>query len=363
MIAEVSSLRKVSASDALSTFDPSTALSNCDIFQLAGTGHSDKEVVVDEDAPLPTQRELARLLCKIIDDTMYSRSTGKAALRQIEIWAHKDDTGIFSKDYMNVGGIQITMNFLEDNLTDVEGVRLCLAVLNALMVENANHSSSVPESLVAQSGADVLVRAFEVHLLYKTSGNSRSMLNGMEIWNSISSMLFKKTDADEDEGSSDVALETLENSSPAIEEDPQLAHFETAIMALGTLQKVIPHTTPDKARQILEQVYNTVPKVSLQNDRMMAAVTKCLVEALKYADMQDPKQVITVTIKVMKHYSHQDEVTKNGCLILQDACSKISKADRKKLGVVAALGNILASDSISKEVKDIADKILDEQIK
>lgn len=366
MTVGVSSLRKVAAlpcsSDEVSTFNPSDVFSKFNCLDRANVELCkmlDDEMDVDKEAPLPTQRELAKLLCKIIDDAMYSKATARSALKQIQIWAVKDETGKFSKDFVDVGGVQITLNFLEDNMTDVESVQTCLAVLHAL-IQTADHSTCVPETFIAQSGADVLLKAFEVHLLKsESSDNSRSMLDSIALWKAIGSF-FKNKKADEDLKVSDGDTVSVDSSTSGTKTDQNLAHFETAVLAIETLRMVIPHATPEKASSILEKVYNYIPKVSLQNDRMMAAVTSCLVEALKYPLLNDPTQVVRVTTRIMKHYSHHEEVLMNGCLILQEAGSKVSKEDRKKLGIVATLGNILASDTTSKEVKDVADKALEE---
>lgn len=108
-----------------------------------------------------------------------------------------------------------------------------------------------------------------------------------------------------------------------------------------------------------------------QYEALIASLSTCLVAACSVASnetmtnskLAKAKQVAAVTNLMMRTFRTHHGINRDGCLILQKVCRHLPKSERKRLGVVAALGNVVASESIDQDVIDIADEILEEQFK
>ena len=102
---------------------------------------------------------------------------------------------------------------------------------------------------------------------------------------------------------------------------------------------------------------------------LIASVMKALVaitavtakETLIHSHCAKAKAVVRVTNLIMKSFPRHHGMNRDGCLVLQRVCLHLSKSERKRLGVVASLGAVVASEAIDQDVKDIADRILEEQ--
>jgi hypothetical protein len=106
-------------------------------------------------------------------------------------------------------------------------------------------------------------------------------------------------------------------------------------------------------------------------ESLIASVLKCLVSTTAVASKETftnnstskGKQIVSVTNNIMRSFPNHHGMNRDGCFVLQKVCKHLSKIERKRLGVVASLGNVVASDSIDQDVKDIADEILEEQFR
>ena len=108
-----------------------------------------------------------------------------------------------------------------------------------------------------------------------------------------------------------------------------------------------------------------------EREALIASVMKCLVATCAVASKETfldsnnakSKQIVLCTNNVMKAFPSHKGMNRDGCLVLQRVCKHLPKSERKRLGVVASLGSVVASESIDQDVKDIADEILEEQFK
>ena len=118
----------------------------------------------------PTTRQLAKLLCRVADDDVYTRSTALQALRQLESWgvcpcpatltAAKSSPAAASdylQDLVEVGGIPIVVQFLQDAVVaeDQKCLSRSLSVLAAwlrpidvktLVMKKGNDKKLLPPS-------------------------------------------------------------------------------------------------------------------------------------------------------------------------------------------------------------------------
>lgn len=307
-------------------------------------------------APLPTQRALSKFMCRIIDGDAYNQSNAIAALRQVEEWATQDgESGGFANDFVDLGGVMVTLHFLEDNISHGQSVQASLAALTAL-VKSGSPTGKVEETVVAHSGVELLIRAFDVHFRAGTVTQApeeeeglwasiRGMLQASEMPTVISDGLRLAADDDDEEGSK------VDSSN------------EAAIMAIEALRRVLPYAPAAQAGKVVEAMSGIAEELSGHGDRLCTAVTDCLVDSVKKSEIRDPWEITRVTLQIMKQYPDHDTIIKNGCLVLQSACARLSKEDRGKIGVVAMLGSILASDTMSAEVKAYADNLLEQLMK
>ena len=121
---------------------------------------------------------------------------------------------------------------------------------------------------------------------------------------------------------------------------------------------------------VLEE-HKANPEDRKQREALLASVMKCLVATCAVASKDTfvdsncakSKQIVLCTNDVMRRFNSHPSMNRDGCLILQRVCKHLPKSERKRLGVVASLGSVVASESIDQDVKDIADEILEEQFK
>merc|ERR1712238_524849 len=147
-------------------------------------------------------------------------------------------------------------------------------------------------------------------------------------------------------------LQTLCDAVPLLLSEMQKQSSVTMLTAAANDGK-----TPTKVEQVYEE--------------LVASVLKCLVcttavaskETFTNSQLAKSKQIVSVTNTVMRTFPRHHGMNRDGCLILQRVCRHLPKSERKRLGVVASLGSVVASESIDQDVKDIADEILEEQFK
>lgn len=158
---------------------------------------------------------------------------------------------------------------------------------------------------------------------------------------------------------------------------------------MKVLTQIVPSAAgvvPDKSAAILSTLVDAIPKLMItetknsdcatkEKEALIASAMACLVSAVKLSkdtilrnneinhNNTVSKQVIDVTIKLMREYPHHPQIVCDGCIVLQCVCLFLKKSERKRYGVVAALGAVVASNNMDKRVKELADVILEEQFK
>mmetsp|Transcript_26598 Transcript_26598/g.73160 ORF Transcript_26598/g.73160 Transcript_26598/m.73160 type:complete len:397 (+) Transcript_26598:103-1293(+) len=330
--------------------------------------------------PLPSARELARVLCRIVDDEAYTEAQAKVALETMRHWASKQ-TVAFGNHFADVGGLQQVLFFVEDHMNDSESVIPALLLLETLCrsqgVEPKALSSTrtkIGKCIVEVSGVELMIKTFKHHSLPFTqispelvpSASSSSSSSGL--WSAIVGDRFPNC-------AMMICGEETETSAPG--ESEMLRSMETARRALEVLALLIPHAigidqkTPGTVLEgvceaLLDLLKNKPVRYISHTEALVTAMGNCLVAACTVAPNETwkkgaAKQVVTAVNLSMKVFPRHHRINRNGCLVLRKVCKHLPKNERKRLGVVAALGNILASDSMDDEIRDIADEILEEQ--
>jgi hypothetical protein len=298
--------------------------------------------------------------------------------------------------------------FVEDHQTDANTIASALLLLQALTTPlDANESTAltnmrqkVSQTIVDGQGIELLLRAFEYHGLPDQSRSADANRGRDSFWSTLSNMWNCDNGKPVDENTNPLAsVDRLVNACGALSghDHPSLrsltlsnstkSAIETAILCMQILAKVVPcaaGAVPDKSGDILTALVNAIPKLMTpekgsrslnkkEQQALIASIMSCLASAVKHTESTVlkntsnnamSKQVIDITVKMMREFPQHSQIVCDGCLILQGVCPHLKKSDRKRYGVVAALGAVVASDNLmDPKVKEIADAILEEQFK
>ena len=71
-------------------------------------------------------------------------------------------------------------------------------------------------------------------------------------------------------------------------------------------------------------------------------------------------RVTTVVVNVMKSWPSHPQLITAGCILLNRCLPLMGRQTRKELGVVAVLGGVVASPNLPREVRNTADKVLED---
>ena len=391
-----------------------------------------------ERRPLPSARELSKVLCRIVDDEAYSERDAEIALETLHHWALKQNVA-FGNHFADVGGLQQVLFFVEDRIDDCNCIAPALMLMETLCkpLQGASHTiyeskalsnmrTKIGKCIVDVGGVHLMLRTFQWHAL-PNNNNSNNISNSNSsktnktsvptTSSSSSSQLSKDNSA---ESGMWTAFKTMMNTpNQSLDEvllnpcacadgfdpmtvcyggtsepqgplpgDLKLQKIATARHSMEVLVLLIPHvigvdkTAPGK---ILETLCDGIPillnemknanasqeESQKEREALVASVLTCLVattsvaskETFTHSKLQKAKQVVSVTNLIMRTFHRHHGINRDGCLVLQRVCRHLPKSERKRLGVVASLGSVVASESIDQDVKDIADEILEEQFK
>jgi len=393
------------------------------------------DIVPVERRPLPSARELSKVLCRIVDDEAYSDRDAEVALETLHHWALKQNVA-FGNHFADVGGLQQVLFFVEDHIDDCKSIvpafwlmeTLCkpLQGASATIYESkalSNMRTKIGKCIVDVGGVHLMLRTFQFHALphkgitsnttmndnskrsSSRSINESSGDNGAEsgMWKAFKTMLKTNQDiADNIVMNPCTVVDTMlcmssdANTHVNIDDDVNLLAIDTSRHSMEVLSLLIPHvigvdkTAPGKILQTLcdaipvllsEMKSNTTviskdsasdsTKVEKVYEELIASVLKCLVSTTAVASKETftnlqcakSKQIVSVTNTIMRTFPRHHGMNRDGCIVLQRVCRHLPKSERKRLGVVASLGSVVASESIDQDVKDIADEILEEQFR
>ena len=343
------------------------------------------------DDPLPSARELSRVLCRIVDTEVYSEYDSEIALLKLKHWASKQNAS-FGNHLADIGGLQQVLFFIEDNMKDCTCVDPALMLMETLCkpLQEASHNmyesktlstmrTKIGKCIVDVNGVDLMLEVFEKHALEEENGSENE----------------RSTENSDDEGKSSSIIDAVSNSCGLFcyrkadeNDDRQLEELRisqrlnTARHSLEVLVLLIPHAIgvhKDAPTKILETLCQGVSILmknhEIQSSKgfraLIAAVMTCLVatsaiaskDTLAGPKLQRAKTVVYITNLVMRNFPDHQGINRDGCFLFQRICRHLPKSERKRLGVVASLGSILASESIDQDIKEIADEILEEQFK
>ncbi|KAG7341576.1 hypothetical protein IV203_023529 [Nitzschia inconspicua] len=368
-------------------------------------------------APLPSARQLSKVMCRVVDNDAYTKSDAMVALKRLHDWALKQDVN-FGNALVGIGGIQHVLFFIEDHQTDAKTISSALLLLKALTtpvdeyesMAMTNTRQKISQSLVDGQGIELLLKTFQCHAMPERrlsndppagSTAMKELHEGHDsLWNSFSSIWNCEN--------GDIVMD--ENAHPTASIDYLVMHtcgafggtnsamsdgrsmfspsreaIDTAILCMNVVSNIIPSSaglTPDKSSAVLSTLLDAIPLLvasssnSLpkpEKESLVGSIMACLVSTVNLAqntilknsnNNAMSKQVIDVTVKMMREFPHHSQIVCDGCLVLQGVCHHLQKSERKRYGVIAALGAVVASDDvIDKKVKEIADAILEEQFK
>lgn len=339
---------------------------------------------VDADLPLPTGRACSKLICRVIDDDAYGRASALHTLHQFEAWAlsskHTDTAKKqYISDFVLIGGVRATLCYLQDHLDNCESAQAALGLLVAMCT--VDHAS-VAQKMVEHNAVCLLLKAFQVHALQKnvTDLIDEELLEKAKAEEAKEPSLWKMmglfpAEARDDAGCMDFvtcsadASMSEERKAMLEAEELSAASLSTALLVLQALQLLVPYAKSSEVSKIFAIVCKNISLLT-NNEHLMLSATTTLVTVVKETrssriviDEPAPKEITRLTVGWMRQHPDHNGCIKNGCLLLQGVCPNLSKADRKRLGVVAVLGNVLASDTLDMDVKEAADVILEKQIK
>ena len=357
------------------------------IVDISPTEEKKLQETIDE--PLPSARELSRVLCRIVDTEVYSDHDSEIALFQLKNWASKQNVS-FGNHLADIGGLQQVLFFIEDNMNDCACIDPALMLMETLCkpLHGASHTmyeskalsmmrTKIGKCIVAVNGVDLMLQTFQRHPLEQGRGSTtehsiqdpdgggEASCHMEVISNPCGFFDFRKTDQ----------VDHRQLKKQRITE-----RLNTARHSLEVLVLLIPHAVgvhKDAPTKILETLCEGVPILLKDDDTrysksfraLIAALMTCLVatsaiaskDTLAGPKLQRAKTVVSVTNLVMRNFPRHHGINRDGCFLFQRICRHLPKSERKRLGVVASLGSILASESIDQDVKDIADEILEEQ--
>ena len=432
---------------------------------------SSSAIVPIERKPLPSARELSKVLCRIVDDEAYTERDAEIALETLHHWAWKQNVA-FGNHFADVGGLQQVLFFVEDHLRDCQCILPAFWLMETLCRPLQGASATIYESkalstmrtkigkcIVEVGGVHLMLRTFQYHGLPDAaaaaaadSNNKRGGGGGKQtttttpgtseetrgMWNSFKTLLNVQNeirdefirnpchamtfhpslcgstdvhnnhvtdDADDDEAcvrkllaldTARHALEVLTLLTPhviGVDKTAPAKIIQTLCDAIPILVAEIMHTKASGNNKGTPSSNNTNAKsntttsnrntsssspssksssnskVEKMYELLIASVMKALVaitavtakETLIHSHCAKAKAVVRVTNLIMKSFPRHHGMNRDGCLVLQRVCLHLSKSERKRLGVVASLGAVVASEAIDQDVKDIADRILEEQ--
>ena len=408
------------------------------------------DIVPIERRPLPSARELSKVLCRIVDDETYTENDSEIALETLHVWSLKQNVA-FGNHFADVGGLQQVLFFVEDHIADPKCILPAFWLMETLCKPLQGASATIYESkalskmrtkigkcIVDIGGVNLMLRTFQYHALPKSvskgsktkkvpiepsfsssafGGETASDKNDAEsgMWKAFKHMLKTNQEIAEDvlmnpcsaafnAGDPMMLCMTPNNQGIVTEVDDDISYqkLDTARHSMEVLALLIPHvigvdkTAPGK---ILTTLCDAIPilieeykmkavgksttittkdgSTSLKSkaekvyESLIASVLKCLVSTTAVASKEtftsnstaNGKQIVSVTNNIMRSFPKHHGMNRDGCFVLQKVCKHLSKLERKRLGVVASLGNVVASESIDQDVKDIADEILEEQFR
>jgi len=344
-----------------------------------------------EDRPLPSARELSKVLCRIVDTEVYSETDRQIALLTLKHWASKQNVA-FGNHFADVGGLQQVLFFVEDNVEDCNCIAPALMLLETLCKPLQGAAKTIYETkalstmrtkigkcIVDVSGINMIIRIFQWHALGRrtgaSTGSNKDNLESIPTEASIMDVVKKSCFFFECGDSNE-----LDNKQ--IAEERKMLAIKTARHSLELLVLLIPHVIgvdKDAPSRIIDTLCEALPILMKANRAspnkeevaLIAALMTCLAstaaiaskETLAGPKLQRVTEIVQVTNNAMRTFDRHHMINRDGCLILQRVCRHLPKSERKRLGVVASLGGVVASMSIDQDVKDIADEILEEQFR
>jgi len=168
--------------------------------------------------------ELSVELCKIVATDHYSRSEAVRALGNICQWGYADDA-VFLENFLELGGIQRVLIFLQNN----QGDPLCVAMASKVIMactfrtpsqKSYGFANDIVRALAKRNGIQVLLDACSEY-------EGENMVSQLEAVRWIWCALMNITDKSS----------AYESSDPIAQKDQLLAVFESGLQAMAKLGK------------------------------------------------------------------------------------------------------------------------------
>lgn len=264
---------------------------------------------------------------------------------------------------------------------------------------------------IHNEGIEILLRAFKIHAyvddvdaaIGKKATQGSSSSSGSSFWKTLSKSFstmvrnpneLKSRSVGENDydyisvlaGDLDLCVEnTLAGSgfewirkNDEEDDDPDVVYTpqQAATKSTELLALLLAHCQPARAASVLHFFATTVPKLlrihrqrtthsaAATDAALMLGITSCLVagtdvDGVVEGGMMEPKELVAATVSIMKAYPHHAAVNVGGCILIEELGPMLSKDERRALGVIAVLGELVMSmDMDMVDVKRVADTIL-----
>lgn len=351
---------------------------------------------------LPGAASLAKILCRIVDSDSYTIDRSARTLQQLTQWLQsKAAKEQFFIDLSHLGCTRKVLLFLEEHFNskaEMVYTSLALQTLAALTEVKQQDDAAVAESkchmarmLVQQDASTVLLRLLDTYVLEEANKVGSASDQAWTVWTALTSQLPTCNPA--------ILTEAITSCNPQDSmNSPASTNTECELLTLQILAHLAPFTSTTEQRVVV------VGKLCLvlerhNKDGHMEALVACLqcLEAMvapcqgKSAVVQGDtnkdsittstttttsilrkksnisakttaKRVTQVTVAALQKHDSNAPINQLGVRILQSNNVFLTRAERKKLGVVAVLGGILANDTLPEAVKSAADALLEENV-
>ncbi|VEU45015.1 unnamed protein product [Pseudo-nitzschia multistriata] len=334
------------------------------------------------DAPLAARstgffsspRDISRTLGKL--ENRSSRINGIRALEQIQEWLANDKAttesskGVLEHFYF-YGGVARTLDFLEDNMDDLDCVMIAAAVLSDFLsfrwngtVQNREIAMNIAKTIVQRNGIPLLLLANQEFLVGQRTSSATK-----HVWIAIGRTI------------------NGEETRCILDKKQKLNILSDAIDCIFRLEKTGSEDWADGVLQVvLYTIANTIKDASIEKEdlKRLDIVPGCLMILEKESDQnrsddvityalgiltmctkqkklvrkKDFEQLLPILIRCMKQFGGNSQIRSFVLALLAGACEKLPKETMEKAGVLEANSTLLKSDGLSEEVKERARSIM-----
>mmetsp|Transcript_17136 Transcript_17136/g.37476 ORF Transcript_17136/g.37476 Transcript_17136/m.37476 type:complete len:399 (+) Transcript_17136:169-1365(+) len=342
---------------------------------------SNPAVIVDAsantkaDGGVPSSKDISKELGKLDDRS--SRTNALRALKQLHEWLAKEkkttesSSGVL-ENFHCYGGVARALDFLEDNIDDMDCVMSTAAVIAELLSFRWNGTEQIRE--VAIEMAKTIVRRNGIQLLLRSNQElgvgHRASSATKNIWIAIGRTI------------------NGEETRCIINKKQKLSILSDATDCIFRLEEIGSSDTwtADVLQVVLYAIANTIKDNSIRKEdlKRVDIVPGCLRvlkrdedwnrndDVVTYAlgiltictkqkmliRKKDFEELLPMLIHCMSHFRGNGQIRSFLFTLLTSACEKLPKKTMEQAGVLEAISALLKPEGLSEEVKEKARSIM-----